>query len=93
LTRTKEPLDTSLVCGARYLNFCTPGIKLGFEISDKEKATMMQGGGGVSKKSKKERKKITRSYEQTSGDVVTKLRSNGRLSKQLQFIVTLQKKV
>lgn len=30
------------------MNFCTPGIKLGFEISDKEKATRVQeGGGGV----------------------------------------------
>ena len=59
LTRTKDPLDTSLVGGAGYLNFCTPGIKLGFEICDKEKATRVQGGRGgrVSKKSKKKRKK------------------------------------
>jgi len=42
LTRTKEPLDTSLEGGARYLNFCTPGIKVGFEISVKEKATRTQ---------------------------------------------------
>jgi hypothetical protein len=85
-------LDTSLEGRARYLNFSTPGIILGFEISDKEKATRVQGEGGQvlkESKKKKKRKKITRSYEQTSGDVVSKLRSNGRLSKQLDFIVML----
>jgi hypothetical protein len=57
LTQTKELLVTSLEGGVRYLNFCTPGIKLGFEISDKEKATGVQGEGGrVSKKSKKRKK-------------------------------------
>jgi hypothetical protein len=56
LNRTKEPLDTSLEGGERYFNFCTPGIKFGFEISDKEKATREQGEGGrVLKKSKKKK--------------------------------------
>jgi hypothetical protein len=61
-----------------------------FEISDKEKATRMQGGGGGEEfRRKVKKKKITRSYEQTSGDVVSKLRTNGRLSKQLYFIAML----
>jgi hypothetical protein len=39
----------------KILRICAPGIKLGFEISHKEKATMAQRRGGrVSKKSKKE---------------------------------------
>jgi hypothetical protein len=41
-------LDKSLLGGERYLNFCAPGIKLGFEISDKKKTKMVQGEGGKS---------------------------------------------
>ena len=39
--------NRSLVGGAKYFNFCTPGTKLGFEISDKEKATRGERWGGT----------------------------------------------
>jgi hypothetical protein len=70
--------------GARYLNFCAHGIKLGFEISDKEKATGLEN-----EFLRKIKEKSTRSYVLTSGDVVSKLRTNGRLNKEHGFIVLL----